>query len=404
MIHRVILLLSLVGMILALHLWIQKARGFDQGCLGLSKPEFVVQKGCAEASDLAASHLLGVSNAAWGYAFYFGLAVLSFAKIFAPVTAWRRLHLLGEITAAAGLLYSAYLVYAMVAASSFCVLCLTSAALVAALYLLHVCVRVRGSFQPLPETARILELGWAIGGLFVTSGLLVGVLLFVNRLGTRPLTQGNSAHELARFVGDTLPSFIDAEKLLEMRACRFDAAAELLDVEKFDRFELPILGNRDGIPVTVFFDPHCGHCRELHPVILRLLERFKDRARFTLVPRALWEDSWPAVDALLLAKTQDQYLALWRLLFDRAAASRTKITAGDIEHYLRQVGLGGADLKERLGAMRPRGIALRNEAKATNINHVPALYVQGRLVWEGNMSEECVATLIERRLARSKPR
>ena len=123
MINRLILWLSLAGMILALHLWIQKARGFDQGCLGLSKPVFVVEKGCSEVSALPASHLLGVSNAAWGYAFYFGMALLSFAKIFATPHWARRLHVLGEIGVAVALLYSGYLVYQMgFVAHAWCVL------------------------------------------------------------------------------------------------------------------------------------------------------------------------------------------------------------------------------------------------------------------------------------------
>jgi len=82
MINRLILWLSLAGMILALHLWIQKARGFDQGCLGLETHAVeVAEGGCASAGLEAGSHLFGVSNAAWGYAFYFGLALLSFGKI-----------------------------------------------------------------------------------------------------------------------------------------------------------------------------------------------------------------------------------------------------------------------------------------------------------------------------------
>ena len=37
MLNRVILFLSLAGMILAIHLWIQHERNFDKGCWGLGE-------------------------------------------------------------------------------------------------------------------------------------------------------------------------------------------------------------------------------------------------------------------------------------------------------------------------------------------------------------------------------
>ena len=101
MINRLILWLALAGMILTLHLWIQKSRGFDQGCLGLAThADVVIEKGCREVSELPGGHLFGVSNAAWGYAFYFTVALLAFGKIVsAPIWA-RRMHAASEVLTA----------------------------------------------------------------------------------------------------------------------------------------------------------------------------------------------------------------------------------------------------------------------------------------------------------------
>ena len=154
MINRLILWLSLLGMILTLHLWIQKARGFDQGCLGLAThSESVVEGGCNEVSRLPGSHLLGVSNAAWGYAFYFGLALLSFTKIIVSPSRARQLHRLGEIAVTAAFLYSIYLVYQMgFVAHAWCLLCIGSAVLVTLLLGLHLWLRRRGGFTPVSYT------------------------------------------------------------------------------------------------------------------------------------------------------------------------------------------------------------------------------------------------------------
>lgn len=230
-INRLILWIALAGMILALHLWIQKARGFDQGCFGFSKPAVVADAGCREMSALLAGHLLGVSNAAWGYAFYFGLALLSFAKIVAPPTWSRRLHALSALGVSAALIYSLYLVGLMVfSLQTCCVLCLTSAVLIVILAGLHVGLWRRGGFHPLTEETRGTELGLAVGGLFAAMGLLVVVVLFVNRIGTRPLNQGETGRELEALVGNSLPVFIDAQKLSEMAACYFERRAKPLEM------------------------------------------------------------------------------------------------------------------------------------------------------------------------------
>lgn len=400
MIHRLILWLSLIGMILVLHLWVQKARGFDQGCLGLNKPVFVQQGGCSEVSDLPASHLFGLSNAVWGYAFYFGLALISFAKILARPVWARRLHGLSEVGVLLALLYSGYLVYQMgFVAQAWCVLCVTSAALIVGLFILHVRLRWQGGFTPIPEAARGTELGLAVGGLFAASGLLVGVLLFVNRLGTRPLDQGSSARELEDAVGSALVTFIDADRLREMQACHFDGSAPELDLKGIVGTDTPFIGNPTGVPVVVFYDPNCGHCRNYHAVFLKLAERFKDRARFTVIPRVLWDRSLPAAEALLLAERSGNYFELWQRLFDRHSDEASELTSSEIATWFRELGIDTANLDQRLAAAHPMAVARRKQLTAVGVDSLPAIYIGGKRVWGPNQSEVCVAKLIEATLA-----
>lgn len=396
MINRLILWLSLAGMILALHLWIQKSRGFDQGCLGLEKPVRVAQGDCHEASELPASHLLGVSNAAWGYAFYFALALGSFVKILAPVAWARRLHHAGEAAVVLAAGYSGYLVYAMIAAEALCVLCLTSAAIIATLLLLHVWLRRIGGFTPVVPEARVTELGLAGAGLFAATGVLVGVLLFVDRLGTRPLNQGNSRVEFERLVGESLPKFIDQAKLAEMRACHFDWNEPPLALEKFIGADTPFLGEPGAIPVLFFADPNCPHCAEYLAVFARLAEKNKTRYRFTIVPRVLWEQSVPQVAALKLAERSGKYFELWRIMFERQPGPRKSMSTEQLAGIFRELGLEASNLEQRLAAVVPAVRAASEEAKRSGINSTPAIYVGPRMVWMQNRSEECMNTLLER--------
>lgn len=400
MLHRLILWGAMAGMVLALHLWVQKARGFDQGCLGLQKPEAAAVAGpggCVEVSDLPASHLLGVSNAAWGYAFYFAVALLAFGKILARPAWARRLHLASEAAVALAFAYSVYLVWQMGAvAHAWCVLCLLSALLVALLAVLHLAVRRRGGFQPIEESARGLELGWASGGLFAMAGLLVGVLLFVDRLGTRPLGQGETGRELRRLVGRALPLYIDEEKLEEMRASRFEWTAPKLDLDKFVGRDTPFVGDAAALRVVLFVDPNCPHCREYFPEFMAAAEALKGRAGFTVQPRVLWPESIPQVAALKLAEGSGKYFELWRAMLERQPGPRRSMTVAQIAALFQELGIDATNLEQRLAQQRPAIEATRSAAQAGGISYAPAVYIESRQVWAGNQSAGALAKLVER--------
>lgn len=400
--QRLILWLALAGMVLTLHLWIQKSRGFDQGCLGLAThAEVVIEKGCREVSELPESHLFGVSNAAWGYAFYFVVALLAFGKIVSPVGWARRMHAASEALTALAFLYSLWLVYQMSAAGVWCVLCLTSGGLVTLLLALHIAVRRGGGFRPVEETARGLELGLAVGGLFAMSGVLVGVLLFVNRLGTRPLEQGRTGLELRQAVGRALPFYIDGDKLREMRACRFERSQPVLDLTKFVEPDTPFVGDAAAIRVVLFVDPNCGHCAEYFPEFMQVAEALKGRAGFTVLPVMLWETSRRQVAALKIAQGSGKYFELWRLMFARQTGPRRGMTVEQIAGLFREVGLDATNLEARLTAAAPAADQVRAAARAGGIEFVPAVYMNGLQVWAGNQSPECLATLVERLSAES---
>ncbi len=399
MTNRLILWLALLGMILTLHLWIQKARGFDQGCFGLeTHAKAVTEGGCHEVSKLPGSHLLGVSNAAWGYAFYFGLALLSFAKITTSPESARRLHLLGEIAVAGAFVYSAYLVYQMgFVAHSWCALCIGSAVVVTLLFALHAFLRRKGGFTPLSPIERSTELGVAVAGLFAMSGVLVGVLLFVNRLGTRPLDQGSNGQQFERLVGRTLSQFIDSEHLQEIRACRFDSTHAPLDLSQFVTPETPFLGNADGVPVIIFFAPNCLHCRNQFPGFMELIKSHRDHAKFYILPRRLSDRSDLQIAALYLAARSGRSFDLWAHYFNPTNTTFAGLNLAQIETIFTQLGLPTNDLASRLEAMAPTIQADSATAKAAGIRSTPAVYIDGLRVAAFNLAPRCLGKLIDQR-------
>jgi uncharacterized membrane protein/thiol-disulfide isomerase/thioredoxin len=401
MINRLILWLSLAGMILALHLWVQKARGFDQGCWGLdTHATGPVEGGCIDVGVQAASHLFGVSNAAWGYAFYFALALGTFAKLLVlPATA-RRLHLASEAAVGLGFLYSAWLVYQMAfVVHAWCALCVVSAGLISTLLGAHVGLRMRGGYSPAEEPGRTAEFRAATVAVFATMGVLVGVLLFFDRLGTRSLDAGSTRRELERMISRTISMNIDPKKMEEIRACRFDLDAPTLTGKGLTGATTPFIGPAHGPEVAVFYDPNCSFCMGYHPEFLRLVEKYRDRVRFTVLPHVLWDSSIPAVAALKLAEPSGKYFDVWRILFERRSAQSEPLSIAQIGEVFRELGLDAANLEARLAGARAEVEALRARTKAAGLTGTPALYIGGRKVWAENRSEACVGKLIDGVLA-----
>ena len=85
MINRVSFILALLGVLLTIHLWIQKQRSFDQGCLGFSRPEIqqTISSECQEVVESEAGNLFGVNNILLGFFFYVAVGALGLGTVFA---------------------------------------------------------------------------------------------------------------------------------------------------------------------------------------------------------------------------------------------------------------------------------------------------------------------------------
>ncbi len=391
--NRWILLVALGGMILAVHLWIQKARGFDQGCWGVTEPAHVTGNGCRAVSELPASHLFGVSNAAWGYGFYFGLALLTFAKLLVPGRLATWLHRVGEIATWGALVYSGYLVYEMVTvAGHLCALCVASAVLVVALSALHVALHRVGGYNPIEPAERPLELGVAAAMSFGAIGVLFTVVVFVDRIGTRALNQGVEAEQVQDMVGVSLPMYIDSDRLAEMRACRFDRRVPMIDVATLVDRSFPAIGQEGGPTVVAFLDPNCWHCAQEFPEFVRFANAHKGEARFLVVPRALWDQSVGAAAALRVASGSDKYLDLWALLLKQQ--TNVDRPAEVYKQMLESLGIPTGDFERRFRAARVQTESDRVRFHRAGVNESPAIYIDGRFVASANYSNDCLGKLV----------
>jgi uncharacterized membrane protein len=163
MLNRLSLVIALAGMILTVHLWVQKQRGYDQGCWGLAtnaRLDPALQQGCRAPELEQAAQLLGVPAVIWGYGFYFSLAALGFGKVLGTPKLAGTCQGISECLVVAALPYSAYLLYVQAfVVGAFCPLCLLSLGLVVSLAGVLIAQRRSGGFEPPPESARAQEVG-----------------------------------------------------------------------------------------------------------------------------------------------------------------------------------------------------------------------------------------------------
>jgi len=395
MIHRLILLVSLLGMVLALHLWVQKARNFDQGCWGAGQVAVATAEGCQSPALEKVDSLFGVSTAAWGYLFYLAVASLAFAKVFLRDAAARKAHAASEILVLLAFPYACFLVvYQLFIAHAICPLCMVSSGLIALLFIVHLVCYLRGGYEPISDAERTIEIGYASGVSFMALGLLAGVLVIVNQVGTRSLAEGAGREEFIALLGQTLPTYIDREHLQAMKPARLDFSTAPIQPEEWIHPDTPVLGNPEGVKVIAFLDPNCPGCRHEFATLRSLADRYGDQAAFYVIPRVLWDYSLLQSQALFLAGQEDRYFDMWQLQFDRAKQGGMDLN--DLEPLFAELGMNVEQLSPRLATHREKVMALRRQAMEAGINSTP----NGVAVDSRSRDEASLAKLIERAAAR----
>src|SRR6056297_1229263 len=117
--------LSLLGILIVTHLFIQKERDFDRGCFGFSGLDAgQLAFDCSTVVSSGAGTFLGLSNITWGLGFYLTIALLTLT-LFLGRAAWRAaIHGTRLAGLIGGTLYAGYLVYVQVGViGALCALC-----------------------------------------------------------------------------------------------------------------------------------------------------------------------------------------------------------------------------------------------------------------------------------------
>jgi len=398
-----IFLVSVLGMALTLHLWIQKERNFDQGCwgAGAAAPASHVA-GCQDERLANASKWCGVSVAGLGYLFFLAMALLSFSKNIVPPKWEQRCHGVASLLVGSALPIALYFVGIQIEAQAYCPLCLLTSALILTLFGLYVSTWRRASVSPTPEPLRRREVGYASGIVLAGGGLTVAMLLFVDQIGIRRLDAAAEARQIEAVMEQALPRLLPAAQLAMPRSRSPGEAPKRLKLEDWVDSMTPALGKPGGVDVVFFLDPNCPTCQGSFAIFLRLAEKYRGSARFYLLGRPLWDYSILQISALELAKASGKYFELWQAQFDHQ--KRGGMVATDIAVLYKNLGLNSTDLSARLDSAYPAVFDLRAKAQSAGINSTPTVFVDSEFVGAWARTEANLGRLIEQAAAKRSPK
>jgi uncharacterized membrane protein/predicted DsbA family dithiol-disulfide isomerase len=383
---RLTFFVALFGVLVVVHLWLQADRGFDRGCLGFSEPDPTFN--CEEVTGSEASKLFGVSNIVWGLLFYLTLTALSFAVPLVGASIRSRLKQVRALMIVGGVAYSSYLVYYQATEiGEYCLLCLMSAGVVLALFVLLL-VGLLTPAHAVKQPEKMMREATLFTILSVLVLVLVGAdMYYFNSL---PEPEG----EVSLGADQATPSM---PLLAGTGECTYNP-----DIPRYDgyldlfTFSDPHKGNYDaGVTVIEFFDLNCPHCKSLHPVMNEVVARNSEKARFYFLPYIIRQASIPQTEALYMAAQEGKYFEMIDLQFERQKSSG--LGEEDLRAIATELGLDADLMIDRIqrGVYRNELRRRYEQFREIGMTGVPTVMINGQIVTSSSRTVECLTTLID---------
>lgn len=406
MTNRIVFTLALLGMILTLHMWMQKERGFEAGCLGMSagRAQVATVSGCQEAMESESSSLWGVDNIIIGFLFYVAIACLSIGEIFASIASRRLLTILKLGMSGVGVTVSLYLLYLLFfQLNAGCPLCLGSAFLVATIFVIEMVAirRKKPASAPGDAQAVVLELGFVTLASFVAGAMLIVDLVFLNNVLATDLLSETNRSKIRSVANAVLDDRIDASFLQRMAPCAIDDSKPAVDWESMIVQGDPFLGNPNAaVTVVELFDPNCSHCKLVHPVIKQVVDRYRDRVRFFIKPYAIWPKSFSQIEALWFSVEAGKYFDMIDLQFRSQVPQGLPLEA--LSLMAASLGLDTVRFERALQQQEYRQKVIRDKelVNAVGITAAPTVLLNGKFVGRRGqtLTVECISKLIDQEL------
>ncbi len=422
-IDRVVFVLTLLGVLTTVHLWIQQNRGFDRGCLGITLSESIEENFDCESVLLSeAGTFFGIPNTVSGHLFYDLLLLLSLSLVFLDDKRINIIKNLRLLFIVGGVCYTGYLVYYQYfVLGEFCALCLISATIVSILLITQVFDRL----LPLPQGAAPLRLGRVKNELALTLGLVALTMVLAvadiqyfkgldvlekNKADLAVIEAGKAKGieaDVENNLGNNVETPVTSQapealpKSEEETVCEYHKT-----LEPVEEWELqinardPYKGNANAeVVVFEYFDPNCPHCKLLHETMESVEEKYSASVQFIYKPFPLWSYSIPQIQALYLAADAHKFFDMLDRQFELQQHGKG-LTTEQLGSIADEIGMDGNKLMQQLQNKKYARLVLtqRKSARSIGIRSAPVVMINGKFIASNSRTEDCLSWFIEKEL------
>lgn len=156
-----------------------------------------------------------------------------------------------------------------------------------------------------------------------------------------------------------------------------------------------LMGNPDAaITITEFYDPNCGYCKKMLPILIDMVKKHKEVKVILKVIPILSENSKLQSQAIIAAARQNNYVAMMRSLM----TSQEDINLNTIKSVAQKLKLNADQLATDMKADSITN-ALNNNLQLTHdlgVEGTPTLIINGEQIIQGAVSYETLENIIEK--------
>jgi uncharacterized membrane protein len=380
--QKLIFLLTVIGMLTTVHLYIMNDRGFDQGCFGFETNAQVEDTFDCESVLEDGLKIFGMSNIFWGFLHYSFLMLASLLPVLLSFNS-KKLMIKGRnYLIIFGFIYSAYLAYIQhFELNEYCALCLISGLISLLLILILFISKFHLSHTVPNNKFRSLFLNILIGGI-----ILAGAdYYYFNNLDIKtkenPKRSENNSEEITSILecgyNNDKPFVNNIENLITG-----------IDIK---------YGNPNSKNILIeLFDPNCTHCKKLHEEMNDIIEEYKEDIFIIIKPNPLWGHSLQQIQALFIANDYGLFEEMLTEQFKRQSPGKG-LNLNQLKEIAEIIGLDSKILLSRIKKNEFfNHINQENQkARKAGIKSAPTLILNGKTIASKSRNVECIGELIK---------
>lgn len=391
-------ILSLIGVIITIHLYIMDNRGFDRGCLGFTTSQTIEAAfDCESVLDSEMGQILGISNVYWGITFYLCLVFIHLILFFGSKHIQKIVKVVRILAISCGLFYSVFLVYYQkTVLDEYCALCLMSATTVLLLSITQILYINKFSF--------FSEIGSSIPikPIVILSGLTILIsasdYLYFQSLESEKIVEEPHIIQPHQEKIET-PVIHENHKQNNpvIGECKYDdtrsITGDYLDLIHENDFKTGNSGAKNL--VIELFDPNCLYCKRLSSVMKEFVEKYRSEAYFVFKPIPLWSYSIIQIQALYIAGESGLFMEMLEEQFNRQIPHKG-LSLNEIKEIAYNLGIDGHLMVQRIQNNDYRKFIFEEHKKtrAAGIKSAPTLMINGKIVDTKSRTIQCLGELI----------